>query len=139
MIDSLTVSGKVIIAETGKTDSTLIAVLHRSTDDSAVIKERPRYVAKTDRDGKFPSAAASGHFAVVAFKDEGGQRKYMNKSQLFGFADSLVNTTENKTFTLYAYTEKGRRKKKTSQSLRHLLEIVRPSATKAALQFRIKG
>ncbi|WP_315818550.1 Ig-like domain-containing domain [Paraflavitalea speifideaquila] len=71
-IDSLTVSGKVIVAETGKTDSTLIAVLHRNTDDSAVIKERPRYVAKVDRDGNFTfHHLPVGSYALYAFKDEG--------------------------------------------------------------------
>lgn len=113
-IDSLTVSGKVIVAETGKTDSTLIVVLHRNTDDSAVIKERPRYVAKVDRDGNFIfSNLPPGTFALYAFKDEGGQRKYMNKSQLFAFADSLVNTQNTKSFTLYAYTEKEEKQEET--------------------------
>ena len=106
-IDSLTVSGKVILAETGKTDSTIIAVLHRNTDDSAVIKERPRYVAKTDRDGNFTFRnLPPGTFALYAFKDEGGQRKYLSKKQLFAFSDTLVNTQSGKTFTLYAYQEK---------------------------------
>lgn len=120
-IDSLTVSGKVIIAETGKTDSTLIAVLHRNTDDSAVIKERPRYVAKTDRDGNFTFRhLPPGTFALYAFKDEGGQRKYQSKKQLFAFADSLVNTQSDKTFTLYAYQEKEEEeeKKPTTPSVR---------------------
>lgn len=112
-IDSLTVSGKVIIAETGKTDSTLIAVLHRSTDDSAVIKDRPRYVARVDRDGHFTFRnLPPGTFALYAFKDEGGQRKYMNRSQLFAFADSLVHTQANPSFTLYAYLEKEKEEEK---------------------------
>jgi hypothetical protein len=130
-IDSLTVSGKVIIAETGKTDSTLIAVLHRSTDDSAVIKERPRYVAKTDRDGQFTFRnLPPGTFALYVFKDEGGQRKYMNKGQLFAFTDSLVNTTENKSFTLYAYTEKEEKKEDKPKAVTPAIN--RPSATKGS-------
>jgi uncharacterized protein (DUF2141 family) len=112
-IDSLTVSGKVIIAETGKTDSTLIAVLHRNADDSAVIKERPRYVAKTDRDGNFTFRnLPPGTFSLYAFKDEGGQRKYLSKKQLFAFSDTLVNTQSGKTFTLYAYLEKEEEEEK---------------------------
>jgi len=131
-IDSLTVSGKVIIAETGKTDSTLIAVLHRNADDSAVIKERPRYVAKTDKDGNFIFRnLPPGTFALYVFKDEGGQRKW-NKGQLFAFTDSLVNTTDSKSHTLYAYTEKEEEKKE-DKNKPAVPAINRPSATKGGV------
>jgi uncharacterized protein (DUF2141 family) len=107
-IDSLTLSGKVIDAETGKPDSTLTVVLHKNTTDSAVMKERPRYITKSDNTGGFTfHHLPPGTFALYAFKDEGGQHKYMSKSQLFAFADTLVNTAKtNQSFTLYAYTEK---------------------------------
>ena len=52
-IDNLTFSGNVIMAETGKTDSTLIVILHKSGTDSAVMKERPRYMAKLNGKGAF--------------------------------------------------------------------------------------
>ena len=53
VIDSLSITGKVIMAETGKTDSTLIAVLYTNLDDSAVYKETPRYITRISRDGSF--------------------------------------------------------------------------------------
>lgn len=106
-IDSLELSGKVIIAETGKTDSTLIVVLHKNLDDSAVIKERPRYVARVNATGNFHfHSLPAGTFAIYALKDEGGQRKYMSNKQLFGFADQPVNTQQPVPVTLYAYTER---------------------------------
>lgn len=107
-IDSLTLSGKVIIAETGKPDSTLIVMLHRHTDDSAVVKERPRYITKLDSTGNFTfHNLPPGTFALYALKDESGQYKYMRKDALFAFADTLVNTEKkDQSFTLYAYTEK---------------------------------
>src|SRR4029077_15730572 len=40
-IDSAELSGNVIVAATGKADSSLIVMLHRKLDDSAVIKEKP--------------------------------------------------------------------------------------------------
>jgi hypothetical protein len=43
-IDNYELSGNVMLAETGKVDSTLIVMLHRKLDDSAVTKENPRYV-----------------------------------------------------------------------------------------------
>src|SRR6187401_987946 len=41
--DTLQFSGKVILAETGGFDSTLIVMLYRSGEDSAVVNENPRY------------------------------------------------------------------------------------------------
>ena len=106
-LDSLEVSGKVVIAETGKSDSTLIVVLHRNLDDSAVIKERPRYVARLNAEGMFTFRnLPPGIFALYALKDEGGQYKYMSNKQLFAFADSTVNTEKPRDITLYAYLEK---------------------------------
>jgi hypothetical protein len=106
-LDSLTISGNVIVAETGQPDSTMIAVLHTNPDDSAVIKDRPRYVARLDREGKFTfQHLPPGIFSLYAMKDEGGQRKYMSKQQLFAFADKPVNTQEPSNITLYAYLER---------------------------------
>jgi uncharacterized protein (DUF2141 family) len=113
-LDSLELTGKVIIAETGKTDSTLIVMLHTSTDDSAVIKEKPRYIARVDKDGNFAfNNLPSGSFALFALKDEGGQRRYLSNSQLFAFADERVTPAISpKPITLYAYTEKEEEKDK---------------------------
>ncbi len=107
-IDSFQLSGKVIMAQDGKTDSTLIAMLHRNGDDSAVIKEKPRYVARIDGSGNFHFRnLPSGTFYLYALKDESGQRKYLSRKQAFAFAGKpisigAVNTAE----TLYAFVEK---------------------------------
>ena len=37
-IDSMTFTGNVLVANTGKADSTLIVMLHKNLDDSAVVK-----------------------------------------------------------------------------------------------------
>jgi hypothetical protein len=42
-IDENTIRGNVSLAETGKIDTTLLVVLHNNFDDSAIVKERPRY------------------------------------------------------------------------------------------------
>lgn len=111
-LDSLKVAGKVLIAQTGKADSTLIVMLHTSFDDSAVIKDRPRYVARVDTSGNFMfNNLAPGKFAVYALKDEGG-RRYLSKQQLFAFNDSAIDTrTQPKNIMLYAFLEKDTAKK----------------------------
>lgn len=132
-IDSLSISGKVIIAETGKTDSTLIAVLHPNLADSAVIKERPRYMAKLDKEGHFAfHNLPHGTYALYAFKDEGGQRKFSNRGQLFAFSDTLVNTAAGNSYTLYAYPQTEEEKEDTSATKKPPLPPARNGVTKNA-------
>ena len=107
-IDSLRFSGKVLLAETGKTDSTLIVLLHKSSDDSAVVKNRPTYIARLDGNGNFVfSNMPPGIFYVYALQDQVGSRMYLDAKQLFAFADSAVLIQQQITpVTLYAYAEK---------------------------------
>ncbi|MFT3936968.1 MAG: Ig-like domain-containing protein [Chitinophagaceae bacterium] len=107
-IDSLELTGKVLLAETGLADSTLIVMLHRNGDDSAVIKEKPRYYTKLDSTGNFHFRhLPAGVFYIYALKDEGGQRKYLSTRSLFGFADKPITIGgKNQPVTLYAYVEK---------------------------------
>lgn len=104
--DTLTLSGKVILAETGGIDSTLIVMLHTKLDDSAVIRDRPRYYTRVDRDGNFRFRfLPPGTFNIYALKDQ-GMRRYQGRDQLFGFADQPVKTGAGaQPVTLYAYRE----------------------------------
>ncbi len=118
-IDSLTFNGSVILAETGKPDSTLIAMLYKNLDDSAVYKEKPRYVARLDSSGNFHfKNLAGGTYHLYALKDLSGQKTYNNPSQLFAFADSAIQiSTGAGPVKLYAYSQN---------------EYVKPSAKLAA-------
>lgn len=104
-IDSLTFSGNVVLAESGKTDSTLIVILHRSGDDSVLINERPRYMAKLNGKGNFTFRnLPGGTFYVYALKDDARTLRYLNAKQLFAFADSpVVVQSITPRLTLYAY------------------------------------
>ncbi len=103
-IDSFTLSGKVSIAQTGKVDSTLIVILHRNLDDSAVAKQRPRYITKPDNKGNFTfSNLPAGVFRLYALKDEGFKR-YTDVKTVFAFADSAIRIgADNKPIDLYAF------------------------------------
>lgn len=107
-IDSLEITGKVLLAETGKTDTTLILMLHTSPDDSAVVKDRPRYIAKQDGRGNFIFKNLPPRtFYLYALKDDGGTRRYFNDKQLFAFASKpIVTGAKNEPVTLYAYSVK---------------------------------
>ena len=106
--DSLEFTGNVLLAETGGMDTTLTVLLHKTDIDSALIKEKPRYVAKTDGRGYFRfKNLPPGTFYVYALKDEGGSYRYMSKSQLFAFLDSAVIVSDStKPVTLYAFAAK---------------------------------
>lgn len=118
-IDSLTFNGNVVLAETGKIDSTLIALLYKNLDDSAVYKEKPTYVARLDSSGKFQfKYVAQGDYHLFALKDESGQKMYNNPSQLFAFTDSVIHISDKVTpVELFAYAEKETTKPSTSNSI----------------------
>jgi hypothetical protein len=105
-LDSLELSGRVQLAETGGTDSTLIAILHRHLDDSAVVKERPLYVVRLDRNGRFRFRnLPADTFALYILGDAGFSRRYQNKTQLFAFTNRPVIAGKTDSLLLYAYRE----------------------------------
>jgi Bacterial Ig-like domain/Polysaccharide lyase family 4, domain II len=112
-VDSLQFSGRVIVANTGKPDSTIIVLLHKKLDDSAVINDRARYVTHVDSAGYFTfTHLAAGTYALYALKDESGTRKYLSKSQLFAFSNEPVTIKqETPAVTLYAYVEEKEKQK----------------------------
>ncbi|MFM9909998.1 MAG: Ig-like domain-containing protein [Chitinophagaceae bacterium] len=136
-IDLLQLSGKVILAESGKSDSTLIAVLYRSGEDSLVYKEKPRYITRLDKEGNFNFRnLPTGTFYLYAFKDEGGSKRYLSKSQLFAFADSAVLINGSvKPVTLYAFAEKEE-VKRTGQAV--TTRVPGNRGTKAAADTRLR-
>lgn len=103
-IDSFTLTGKVILAENGKHDSTLIAMLYRKTDDSAVQKNRPDYVARLSGDGSFTFVnLPTGSFNIYALKDNDGGKTYNSKKEMFAFAEAPVSiSANNEPVILYA-------------------------------------
>ncbi len=90
-LDSLQLSGRVVLAETGAIDTTLMVILHRSLADSAIAKERPRYVSRLDAQGNFLfKNLPPGTFAIYALGDAGIARRYQGKNQTVAFSDSPV-------------------------------------------------
>ncbi len=107
-IDSFQLAGKILLAETGKADTTLIVMLHTSADDSVVVKEKPRYITKLDGKGNFVFKNLPGKtFYIYGLKDEGNTKRYLSAKQLFAFADKPINiSAKNDSVTLYAFAAK---------------------------------
>ncbi len=107
MLDTLTLSGKIIVAETGKTDSTIVALLYRNVDDSAVFKRKPDYIARPHADGSFIFYhLPNDKFRLYALKDGDGNKYYSAKTELFAFHNTAITVSDkNEAVTLYAYAE----------------------------------
>lgn len=113
-IDHYTYKGKVFLAETGKTDSTLIVVLHRNLADSAIAKERPRYYTRISSKGDFVfHNLPGGSFAAYVLPND-YTKKYDDSTKLFAFLNTPVIVTDNtRSDTLYVYQE-AKKKEKTA-------------------------
>jgi methionine-rich copper-binding protein CopC/uncharacterized protein (DUF2141 family) len=115
-IDSLKLSGTVLMAETGKPDSTLQALLYRNANDSSVEKRKPDYIAKINSNGKFTFTNLSeGIYRVYALKDGDGGKTYNSKIESFAFIDKdIVVAALPDSLTLFAYEEEKDKKKTAS-------------------------
>lgn len=104
-LDSGMLTGKLILAESGKIDSTLIVVLHRSADDSAIVNQRPAYITRLNGQGEFRfQQLPDRDFYLYALKDDGGMRRLLGDQQRVAFADSAVHpNTKPEPITLYAF------------------------------------
>ncbi len=103
-LDSITLSGKVVLAQTGRYDSTLIVILHRNLSDTAVRTQSPVYAAKVDAAGNFKLVnLPKGTFALYALGDAGSIRRYQDTSKLFAFFDEPVIAGATRNVTLLAY------------------------------------
>ena len=114
-LDDGELHGKVIIAETGKVDSTLIVVLQRDLNDTAIVKNRPLYYTKLDSAGNFNfSNLPYGKFAAYALENSYSKR-YDDSTKMFAFLDSAVNVKEStNAVILYAFQEAKRKEKKSA-------------------------
>ncbi len=101
----------------------MIVLLYKNLNDTAVIKLKPKYIARLDRDGNFSFRnLAAGEYKVYALKDGDGGRTYNSKIEMFAFADKSVMVNGNTTpVSLYAYTEEKEKPKATASTGKKLL------------------
>ena len=106
--DSLELKGKVVMAETGKIDSTLLVLLYRNAPDSAVCSRKPNYVARLKGDGSFVfKQLPADAFQIYVLKDGDGNKFYNAATEVFGFLNQPVRTSDSTApIELLAYAEK---------------------------------
>lgn len=116
-IDNGTLSGNVMVAETGRKDTTLLVVLHNNLDDTSVRKNNPIYIMRLDSAGNFKFRyIAPGTYNVFVLPNE-YSKKYDDSTKMFAFLDAPVTIDSSyKTVKLLAYREvKPADKKQTAQ------------------------
>jgi hypothetical protein len=103
-IDNGTLSGRVVLAKNGKTDSALLVVLHKNLNDSAIKKLRPNYVAKLNGKGYFEfKHLPQGPYKIYIVPDDYNKR-YDDSTKMFAFYDTTV-TAGTDSLKLYAYQQ----------------------------------
>jgi uncharacterized protein (DUF2141 family) len=105
-IDNGNYSGHVIVAATGKVDSTLIVVLHNNVNDTSIYKNTPRYYTRVDGKGNFSfKNLAPGTYAAYVIPTN-FSRKYDDSTNYFGFLNAPVTVSEKtKSDTIYVFEE----------------------------------
>ncbi|MBC7554172.1 MAG: Ig-like domain-containing protein [Taibaiella sp.] len=90
--DSLQLGGRVLNAETGLPDSSGINVMlyYASESDSAVVRHKPKYIAKPSGDGTFMfKGLPKRNFKVFALKDDNTNLIYDKNGEKIAFTDQI--------------------------------------------------
>lgn len=90
--DTLMLSGSVIDAATGRSDSSSVILLYpASASDSVIVREKPLYITRPDASGKFVfEGLPLGPFRIYALKDANDNLVYDGSEEMVAFSDSLV-------------------------------------------------
>jgi hypothetical protein len=100
-------SGKVQLAQTGTADSTLIVLLYKNLNDSAVKKLKPDYFTRMDSNGKFNFRfIENGTYNIFVLPND-YSKKYDDSTKMFAFLNHPVTISDVDAgpLTLYAYNE----------------------------------
>lgn len=117
-IDTGRLFGKVVLAETGMVDSTLIALLHPIEKDSAIFKDKPLYYTRVNGAGKFQfNFLPSKDFNLFILPNDYNKR-YDDSTKLFAFIDQKVNPSSTKdSIQLYAFEASPKSEKKSTSTI----------------------
>lgn len=125
VIDSLSLSGKIVNSLTNQPDGELVVFLYENNYDSIVRKEKPYYFSKPDKNGLFEFRnIKSDTFKIFAVKDANLNYLYDLESEKIAFLDSSIVLTDSfKTnLTLFSSTPTPKLKL-TSKDAKHYGKI----------------
>jgi len=104
LLDTGKIKGKVILAESGRVDSSFVVILHPSAKDSAIFKERPNYYTKLNGKGQFSfNYLPKGSYHIFVLPND-YTKKYDDSTKFFAFLDSTISVETTKdSLQLYAF------------------------------------
>ncbi len=109
-IDSLSYSGTVVNGFDLKEKEKIYVLLYDKLEDSIPLKEKPRYVAISDKDGKFSiTNIAEGTYKVFAIKDINGNYLFDLPNEEIGFKTDFITlkkASENNIIYLFEEEKK---------------------------------
>ena len=90
-VDSLSVTGKVVNAQTLKPEEGVFVMMYDTIYDSVPMLERPVYLTKTSEEGDFMiNNMREGEYMMFALRDMNTNFLYDNPDEEIAFLDSLV-------------------------------------------------
>lgn len=108
-IDSLKFNGEIVDAETGKAKADVWVMLYDNLEDSVPKTERPFYVAKTDKQGKFQfENIRKDSFKVFALDDQNANYIYDQPTEAIAYHPNpiwLSDSTQHGKLRLRMFTE----------------------------------
>ncbi len=130
-LDTGKIYGKVMLAESGKVDSSLVVILHPANKDSAIFKERPNYYTKLNGKGQFSfNFLPKGVYNIFVLPND-YTKKYDDSTKFFAFLDSAISIETTKdSLQLYAFQGAKKLDKKKPSSTSKL-----PKKTGAILKY----
>lgn len=105
-LDTDSITGRVVMAEDGAIDSTLLVALYRDLSDTAVHKNSPRYYTRLDSLGRFAFHFLPKENYHLFAVENSYMKNYNDSTAVFAFMDSIVSTKKdsvNNGITLYAF------------------------------------
>lgn len=95
VLDSHTLAGRAVLAENGEADTTLVAILHTNTSDSAILKLSPDYVSRIDGEGRFQfSFLPARPFRLFVVPNDYNKR-YDDSTKFFAFHPGVLHASTN--------------------------------------------
>lgn len=91
VIDTLSIKGKVVNAMTSEPEKDIIVSLYSNKEDSVLLKEKPFYFTRTDKEGNFSlNNIREDSYQLFALQDNNVNYIYDQVNEKVAFFDSLV-------------------------------------------------
>jgi hypothetical protein len=111
-IDSLSVNGKVINAQSLQPEKDVMVMLYDQFNDSLPFKERPLYFAKSKENGQFQiTNLKRGAFKLFALKETNGNYLFDQPSEKIAFMEDKVLSSNKDTLLLSLFEDESKRQR----------------------------